>query len=224
MSLSNEQIKHLFAFTKKKLVRYYDLQAELVDHLAERIEEEMKAAPQLSFENALAKVYAQFGIFGFAKIVQEKEAEVLRSARKLWFKELFQLFSWPKIILVIAIFMVFYQLSIWLPLQPLKIFAGICWLAFSCVTVIRECKFQKKIKKLLILNDRWIYVPGLGIYCQYLINSIHTKINSAQMKDHIWLSIFITISIISQLAYTQMHKKIKAKALQLYPEAFIAAL
>jgi hypothetical protein len=216
MPLSNEQIKHLFAFTEKKSVRYYDLQAELVDHLAERIEEEITAAPQLSFENALAKVYAEFGIFGFGKIVQQKEAEVLKSARTLWFKELFLLFCWPKIILVSAIFMVLYQLSIWLPLQPLKIFAGICWFAFSCVTVIREYKFQKKIKKLLILNDKWIYFPGFAIYCQYLINSVH-------IKDHIWFSILITLSIIFQLAYIQMHKKIKSKALQLYPEAFITA-
>lgn len=221
MPITNEQIKHLFAFTEKKSVRYYDLQAELVDHLAERIEEEMKAAPQLSFENALAKVYAEFGIFGFARIVQQKEAEVLKLARKLWFKELFQLFSWPKISLIIAIFMVIYQLSTWLPLQSRKIFAGIFWLAFTCITTINEYKFQKKTKKLLILNVKWIYFPGLRIYCLYLIYSSHMKINSVQTKDHIWFSILVTLCIIFQLAYMQMHKKIKSKALQLYPEAFI---
>lgn len=216
MAFTNEQIQHLFAFTEKKYVRYYDVQAELADHLAERIEEEITANPQLSFENALAKVYADFGIFGFAKIVQQKEAEVFKHVRRLWFKELFQLFSWPKITLVIAIFMVINQLSIWLPLQPFKIFAGIFWLTFSCITTIREYKFQMKTKKLLILHDKWIYFPGLGLYCQYLIYSTHTN-------DSLLFSILITLSIISQLAYLQMHKKIKSKALQLYPEAFITA-
>ena len=41
MTLTHKQIDQLFAFTKKKMVRYYDLQVELVDHLAARIEEEM---------------------------------------------------------------------------------------------------------------------------------------------------------------------------------------
>jgi hypothetical protein len=43
MTLNQEQIEALFRFCEKKSVRYYDLQVELVDHLAERIEEEMKA-------------------------------------------------------------------------------------------------------------------------------------------------------------------------------------
>jgi succinate-acetate transporter protein len=109
-----------------------------------------------------------------------------------------------------------YQLSTWLPLQPLKIFCGICWLAFSFITIIQEYKFQKKTKKLLILNDKWIYFPGLGIYCQYLIYSSHTN-------DNTWFSVLITLSIIFQLAYMRVHKKVKSKAFQLYPEAFITA-
>ena len=73
MQLSKEQIDHLFAFTKRKMVHWYDLQVEIVDHLAERMEEEMNADSKLGFDAALAKVYAGFGIFGFAKIVQQRE-------------------------------------------------------------------------------------------------------------------------------------------------------
>ena len=37
MQLNHEQVQQLFSFTEKKFVRYYDLQVELVDHLAERL-------------------------------------------------------------------------------------------------------------------------------------------------------------------------------------------
>ena len=58
MQLSKDQIDQLFAFTKKKMVHWHDLQVEIVDHLAERIEEEMNADSKLGFDDALAKVYA----------------------------------------------------------------------------------------------------------------------------------------------------------------------
>ena len=38
MELTKEQIQDLFLFTQKKMVHYYDLQIEIVDHLAEKIE------------------------------------------------------------------------------------------------------------------------------------------------------------------------------------------
>ena len=39
--LTDEQIAALFAFCEKHLVRHYDLQVELVDHLANAIETKM---------------------------------------------------------------------------------------------------------------------------------------------------------------------------------------
>ena len=86
MTLSNEQIQQLFLFTEKKFVRWYDLQVELVDHLANKIEAEMEANSTLSFERALGNVYAGFGIFGFAQIVREKEDSLRKANNKLLWK------------------------------------------------------------------------------------------------------------------------------------------
>lgn len=38
MQLTKEQIQSLFTFTKQHFVEWYDLQCELVDHLANDIE------------------------------------------------------------------------------------------------------------------------------------------------------------------------------------------
>ena len=103
MTLSKEQIQQLFIFTENKFVRWYDLQVELVDHLANKIEAEMEADPTLSFERALGNVYAGFGIFGFAEIVREREVSLRKANNKLLLKEVTHQFNWSNLIRSIAI-------------------------------------------------------------------------------------------------------------------------
>ena len=72
--LSQEQIDQLFVFTKKHLVEHYDVQVELVDHLANAIEAEWEINPNISFTAALEKEYKNFGVFGFSGLVEQKQA------------------------------------------------------------------------------------------------------------------------------------------------------
>jgi hypothetical protein len=49
MKLTAEQIDHVFTFTRQHYVEWYDLQSELVDHLANAIETQWQENPKLSF-------------------------------------------------------------------------------------------------------------------------------------------------------------------------------
>jgi hypothetical protein len=49
MLLNTWQIDYLFAFCKKHYVHHYDVQVELVDHLANAVEDEMKKDGNLFF-------------------------------------------------------------------------------------------------------------------------------------------------------------------------------
>jgi hypothetical protein len=109
MKLSAEEIQQLFVFTEKKYVRYYDLQMELVDHLALSIEELMCRDKKLSFEEALQKVYSNFGIFGFAKVVQEKEQQVYKKSKRLLYAEIRKFFRWPEITFVALVAVIAWQ-------------------------------------------------------------------------------------------------------------------
>ncbi len=82
MKLSRGQTEKLMEFTRKKGVRYFDLQVEIVDHLAKDIEAIIKDEPELDFEEALLKSYKKFGLFGFAHLVRDKEIALLEEARK----------------------------------------------------------------------------------------------------------------------------------------------
>ncbi|GAB3176968.1 hypothetical protein [Telluribacter humicola] len=96
--LTDAQIDTLFNFVKKKNVDYYDLQLELVDHLASEVEQQMATEPTVSFEAALQKVYARFGIFGFTVVMEQKKEALARRDRRVWWKHLKELFRLPLLI------------------------------------------------------------------------------------------------------------------------------
>ena len=52
MKVTPSQLQDLYAFTRNHYVYHYDLQTELVDHLANDIETIWQENPKLSFEEA----------------------------------------------------------------------------------------------------------------------------------------------------------------------------
>lgn len=112
MKLSSEHIERLYAFTRQHYVEYYDLQTELVDHLANAIEEQWQENPKLSFEEVLQKEFKKFGVFGFMEVVEKRQVALNKKYNKLVWSELKTFFSLPKIIgTLAAIGIVFYSLK-----------------------------------------------------------------------------------------------------------------
>ncbi|KGO85849.1 hypothetical protein Q765_14595 [Flavobacterium rivuli WB 3.3-2 = DSM 21788] len=109
-TLNAEQIEQLYTFTRQHFVEYYDLQTELVDHLANAIETLWEVKPQLTFDDALKTEFKKFGIYGFSDVVEERQKALGKKYTKLmarYFKEFFKL---PRILLTIAMFVITYKL------------------------------------------------------------------------------------------------------------------
>jgi hypothetical protein len=213
--LSKEEIDQLFQFTEKKLVRWYDLQIELVDHLACRIEEEMSVNSSLSFEAALDKVYKEFGIFGFSKVVQEKESQIHKAGIRMWLRELRLQLSWPKAILSAAIAMVLYQLTRWIEPWLLLRIVGVAYTITHFGMVIFAAKISKKGSKLLLLQSGMGYVNlmsaiNFGSFIQF------DEVSTLKFV------IIAQIAIMTLIASHQVFLKVRTKAMDLYPEAFTA--
>ncbi len=101
--LTPEQIEELFAFCKKKGVKHYDIQIELVDHIASAIEQKWEDKPELSIAEALPAAYKQFGIYGFTKFQKIKEKALRKKYTQLLWKYIGEFYRLPKIILTLAI-------------------------------------------------------------------------------------------------------------------------
>ncbi|MEJ4089936.1 hypothetical protein [Galbibacter orientalis] len=98
MKISSEQIQNLYKFTQKHYVEYFDLQTELVDHLANGIETQWQQNPHISFEDALEKEFKKFGVFGFMEVVEERQKALGKKYLGIIKKEFFSYFSWPEFI------------------------------------------------------------------------------------------------------------------------------
>jgi len=76
MKLTKNQIDELYKFTRKHYVYHYDVQSELVDHLANDIEKIWEQTPNLSFEDAKNNSFKKFGIFGFMDVIEAKQKQM----------------------------------------------------------------------------------------------------------------------------------------------------
>lgn len=130
--LTAEQINQLFSICEKYDVKYYDVQIELVDHMACQIEAIWETKPQLSFDDALYKVLKEFGVdplfhasYGsllptpftkfftnnisvFDEVKKSKEKELVQKYSRLQRKYLGEFIKLPKIILTITLVLVVY--------------------------------------------------------------------------------------------------------------------
>lgn len=108
MKLTQTQIEELKVFTKKHFVEWIDLQMELVDHLANGIEEQWETNPALTFEQCLQNEFAKFGVYGFMNVVENRREVLEKKYAKLIFQNFSEFFTFPKILVtIISIMMLF---------------------------------------------------------------------------------------------------------------------
>ena len=115
MKLTAEHINRLYQFTRQHYVEWYDLQTELVDHLANAIEQQWQENPKVSFEEALQMEFKKFGVFGFMEVVEQRQVSLNKRYNKIIWQHFKGFFSIPKIIftslLLVLIFFIFSKYS-----------------------------------------------------------------------------------------------------------------
>lgn len=164
--LNNQQIEQLFTFTKKHFVEHYDVQVELVDHLANAIEDQWKENPNILFEDALQTEFKKFGVFGFTGLVEQKQAALQNHYSRLIKKELIAFFSVPKIIFSAALFYILFQIfsnpNEWMVANDYLVLIGI--VAITVVVFVYQRVSFKTPKKWLIQNTaNYLYTLPISL-------------------------------------------------------------
>ncbi len=155
MKLSADQIQKLYTFTQQHYVEYYDLQTELVDHLANSIEEQCTENPKRTFEEALQMEFKKFGIFGFMDVVEQRQKAMNKKYNKLVWQHFKAFFRLPQIIgTLVSIFLVFQLLkSITISHEVAEILTFMILISFW-VGLIRMNSKRKKTAK--IEGKKWL--------------------------------------------------------------------
>lgn len=223
MNLTADKIEDLYRFTRKHFVKWYDLQTELVDHLANDIEQILQKNPNLSFVEARDKAFKKFGVFGFMKIVEEKQKQLEKRYWKLIFNEFKTFFTIPKIAVFISLFFLLYSALYYLQINRIVWSGFLLMIAiFGLIHLFRNRKaLQKKVKQ---TGKKYLFeeiISNLGGVGGALTLPVQLALNVRNIHQHnvaLWLSLSTTIFILFlYLAIFKMPNKIREILSKEYP-------
>lgn len=148
MKLTKAEIEQL-----KKLISYkgypeIDVQYEILDHVACKVEELMESNPKLTLPDAFQKVHASFGIFGFSTLEESYKKMIEKRLWGYYWEALKDLFLSYRVFFPIGLAYLFFQSSILLQDSRAWILMIIVFLFFSFSwVVIRYWGKHSKYKK-----------------------------------------------------------------------------
>lgn len=167
MKLTIEQIDRLYLFTRQHYVEWYDLQTELVDHLANAIETQWEEYPKLTFDEALNREFKKFGVFGFMDVVEKRQAVLSKKYNRLVWQHFKDFFGVPKIVLTIAMTLALFSI-LKISYYSEWVFMGlfIILILFSFHEIFKNKKDQKQ--KLQSGQKRWLFEEIINQYGGFL--------------------------------------------------------
>lgn len=147
MTLTKDHIQDLYKFTRAHYVEHYDLQTELVDHLANGIEKQWAQNPNLSFEEAKQKEFKKFGVFGFMDVVAERQKALSKTYQKIILRFYKEFFTLPKVMLTFGLTLLVYLIIVQIPTKHLTLIKFIVTILAFIPLVVLGVKRQKELKK-----------------------------------------------------------------------------
>ena len=198
MKISQDQIQSLYQFTSDHYVEYYDLQTELVDHLANAIEQQWQENNKVSFSDALHIEFKKFGIFGFMDVVEKRQISLTKKYNNLVINNLKNFFTIPKTVLILMVVgIIFYLLEMFQHNIPL------IQILFSILTIIfiigiailskRNKKITLKTKKKWLLKE---IIFGYGSISGLINIPIQLAIYNKSDNYHNWVLFLFSFLII----------------------------
>lgn len=109
MKLSRSQIEQLKSWISKKGYPEIDVQYEILDHVACRIEKLQEENPKLSLESAFQKVHAEFGVFGFSSLEESYKKMIEKRLRGYFWQEIKALLLSARVLIPLVLTFAFFQ-------------------------------------------------------------------------------------------------------------------
>ncbi|MBO3115204.1 hypothetical protein J4050_00500 [Winogradskyella sp. DF17] len=193
MKLTKAHIDQLYTFTQKHYVEWYDVQTELVDHLANGIEAQLQDNPKLSFEEALDIEFKKFGVFGFMDVVSETEKSMGKHYRRFLFAEVKEWFKVPQFIATLSLFLFFLmifksELSEVILLGFYVLF--VLWIGYKTILLNRAFNKRRKTAKKWLL-EHIIFQQASGVVFVGLLN-IFNVFNLSSTPTSTVVAIFVS--------------------------------
>ena len=228
-TVTQEETEELFKVCENYGVFFYDVQIEIVDHLASLIEDQWQKNPELEFEQALKNAISNFGKNNFTKMVRTKEKEVNRKYTLLLWKYFLEFYKWPKIlltfVLTLGVFILFQTSSE--TKNILLIYSGLVLVFFAIYLffIFPKIKISVKPDNMFLLVSRQsqtMYLIIVLLQLPNLINLLFNSMNADSVQNKLILATMSFVLVgASILLYANMFflpQKIKQHFCEQFPE------
>ncbi len=172
MNLSQDQIQELYKFTRKHFVEHFDLQTELMDHLANGIEQQIAWQPKLTFKEALDLEFKKFGVFGFHDVVKEKTKAMEKRYWKIFLGFYKEYFKPPKVLILFAATILLFLVLGVLPVETSKYIPGLAImlvLVLFLINVFRNKRKQRSKTRKWLLEDMIAANGNIFMYLNFAL-------------------------------------------------------
>ena len=228
MKLTASQIDHLYTFTRKHFVYFYDVQTELVDHLANDIEDIWQAQPNLSFQDARDTSFKKFGIFGFMDVIEAKQKQMNKRYGKILWRFFKEWFTMPKLAVTVSIFLIIFFFLKLPHSKYILLGALLCLATFDLIKQYRSRKKQQKTtqkKEKIFLLESMIGETRKGFTGVALINSFNfinlSRVPFNSLENHWLLLLSFSVTLVVLLFYVTAYlipQKAEELLIETYPE------
>lgn len=220
MKLSVEQINEVEHYLAKFEIKYFEVYAEVLDHIILSVEE-ILSKEDISLQEAIIKAKEQdFGKFGFKSMIQQRTDELNKNCRKHYNAMIKSYFKMPEIVLTLLLFTSFYTV-ISLFQKPIRV-ALVLLISLSILVLIdwiRQRKlFKINNKKVLKMESLSYYSNGVFLWMYFsnvLVGLGKETIDQYEFAFKITYSILFTMCFLSFLIFMQIRKKVVEETKQL---------
>ena len=174
MKLTESHIQRLYKFTREHFVYHYDVQTELVDHLANDIEQIWEEQPKLSFEKARDISFKKFGVFGFMDVVEKKQKAMNKHYWKILLRFAKEWFTFPKIVTTAVIFMLFFTVFQSKIAEEILLTSLFLMIAIDLYYVSKGTRKKKQKKEKTFLLEAMIGETRNGFSAIMFVNLFNT--------------------------------------------------
>jgi hypothetical protein len=204
------------------------VQSELVDHLANDIEDIWQAQPNLSFQDARDTSFKKFGIFGFMDVIEAKQKQMNKRYRKILWRFFREWFTMPKLAVTSSTFLIIF-FFFKLPHSKYILLGALLCLAIFDLT--RQYRSRKKQQKKIKKKEKIFLLESMigetrngfsGVAFVNLFNFIHlSRVSFNSLENHWLLLLSLSVTLLILMFYVTAYlipQKAEELLIETYPE------
>jgi hypothetical protein len=213
MNLTTEQINYIENYIKSVDIKYYEVYMEILDHLILSVEAILLESKTIYFEDAVVQAKVEgFGKKGFRGMMNEKVKLAQKQAARHNNKMIKEYFTFPKMILSLGIFVLYYTFLSFFN-NPVKAnLISITTIAFiGLFQMFYSWKFRK-INKLYLLKTQVLnsmyFMSFFGVHItQFYTNLGKETLDFNHVLMRLFMALVFTFTFISLLVFIEVRKK-----------------